>query len=244
MNARIEDATSPGRFRQAVGPAGRVLVQGLLLLAGLAVTVLGFGRFVDANEEAVAYHSAAVCDTAAATPGTDCVRHETGKVTDKNSGDSYYNLTVARETAPKHTFEVPWTLYTDTEVGSEVDLAVFHGRVAEISHHGSHSQTAGTSWSASLEVALLVGLGSTLTVQGLTWSRSGSRGARIVLTNLTVTLTAFFGCLVLMSSTTSLGLTLAIPVFGWLLMTAVVTTASWDQPLGDPLYGRRPRPAW
>ncbi|MFD0345338.1 hypothetical protein ACFQ0M_03115 [Kitasatospora aburaviensis] len=104
MNALIKDARPPGGFRRIAGPAVRVLTQALVLLAGLAATVLGFTWFVDAYDAVGAYRHAPVCGTAAATPGTDCLLHETGKVTARavhNSDDgTSYELTVARETAP------------------------------------------------------------------------------------------------------------------------------------------------
>ncbi|WP_354644749.1 hypothetical protein [Kitasatospora camelliae] len=232
MNAHIEDATPPSRFRLAAGPGLRVLAQGLFLLAGLAVTVLGFGRFVDVNDEMGAYRRAPACGTAAAAPGTDCVRHETGTVTagDTDSGGegTTYTLTVARETAPTHGYTVDSGFYYAAEVGTEVDLTVFRGRVAELSQGGHHAQNPGTPWLASAEVAFLVGLGSAFTVQGLAWSRPGPRGARSTVAALAVVPPAFLGSLVLISSQLPLAVTLAGPVLGWLVLTAVATAATRD----------------
>lgn len=231
MYARIEDTMPAGTFRRGVAPGVRVLKYGLLLLAGLAVTVLGFGRFVAANEEAGAYRTALVCGTAAATPGTDCVRHETGKVTDRyitSGGDStIYTLTVTRETDSEHDYEVNSALYYAAQVGADVDLAVFRGRVAEVSHQGHRAPNPGSPYLASLEVALLVGLGSVLTAQGLAWSRSNTKKAGVAIAAFVVPM-AFLGSLVLVSSQWPLAATLAVPVLGWLFMTASATAAARD----------------
>ncbi|MEV0537984.1 hypothetical protein [Kitasatospora sp. NPDC050463] len=231
MNARIRDAKPPARPRLS-GAVARALTQGLLLLAGLATTVLGFGWFVDANDAAGAYRTAPVCGTAAHTPGTDCVRRETGKVTARdaaNNGDSTtYTLTVARETAPKHSYTVNSAFYYDAKTGTDVDLTVFRGRVAEIAYQGHRAQNSGTPWLSSLEVALLLGLGFALTAAGLTWSRLGVQAAPFYFAiAVFVVILAFLGCLVLVSSQLPLAATLAIPVLGWLFMTASATVATW-----------------
>ncbi|MFD0275605.1 hypothetical protein ACFVHB_17110 [Kitasatospora sp. NPDC127111] len=234
MNARLGNAEAPGRRRRAAaGPAGRVLTQGLFLLAGLATTVLCFGWFVDANEVAGAYRTAPVCGTAAHTPGTDCVLRETGKVTARdavNNGDSTdYTLTVARETAPKHSYPINAELYSVAKVGADVDLTVFRGRVAEVSYDGHRVQNPGTPWLASVEVALLAGLGTALTAHGLTWSRLGGRPASFFLAmGFFTALMALLGCLFFVTSPFPLAVTLAVPVLGWLFMTACATVATWD----------------
>lgn len=131
MNARIRDARPPGGFRRIAGPVVRVLTQVLFLVAGLVTTVLGFTWFVDGYHAVGAYHHAPMCGTAAATPGTDCVLHETGKVAARRADNSdegtTYSLTVARETAPKHTYTVGKAFYNDAKIGLDVDLAVFRG---------------------------------------------------------------------------------------------------------------------
>ncbi|MFD8318511.1 hypothetical protein [Kitasatospora purpeofusca] len=126
------------------------MAHGLFLLAGLATTVLGFSWFVDANDEANAYRTAPVCGTAAHTPGTDCVRHETGKVTERHAGyvgeDTVFTLTVARGTGPGHRYTVDSDLYDATKVGADVDLAFYRGTVAEVSHGGARTPNPGTAW--------------------------------------------------------------------------------------------------
>ncbi|GAB7184026.1 hypothetical protein ATKI12_3857 [Kitasatospora sp. Ki12] len=228
MNARIEDARPPRRLRRIVGVAARVLAQGLLLAAGLASTVLGFEWFIDAYDAGGAYRTAPVCGTAAAAPGTDCARHETGKVVAKNvdnSGDStVYHLTIGRETAPGDGYSVSKEFYYDTEVGADVDLTIWHDRVAEVFYRGHRDPIPSTPWLTSLKVGLLVALGSALTAHGLSWSRSGAPSGVAV----GVLVLSTFGSLVYTVSQCSFGVTLGIPVFGWVVMTAFATAAALD----------------
>ncbi|MGV9271188.1 hypothetical protein ACWDRR_41870 [Kitasatospora sp. NPDC003701] len=231
MKARIRDARPPGGFRRIAGPAVRVLTQALFLLAGMATTVLCFTWFVDGYHAVGAYHHAPACGTAAATPGTDCVLHETGKVTarrvDNSDESTTYLLTVVRETAPKHTYTVGKAFYNDTGVGAAVDLTVFRGHVSELSYHGHRAQNPHTPWLTALKVALLAGLGSALTAHGLTWWRSGMQAGPSLLA-VFISFLSFFGGLILMSTQWPLAVTLGIPVLGWLLMTAGSTAAAWD----------------
>ncbi|MDY0813131.1 hypothetical protein [Kitasatospora purpeofusca] len=224
MNARTRDAKPPARRRPAGGKVALALAHGLFLLAGLATTVLGFSRFVDANDEASAYRTAPVCGTAAHAPGADCVRHETGKVTERRAGyvgeDAVFTLTVAGGAGSPHRYTVDSDLYHATEVGAEVDLTLYRGTVAEVSHGGARTPNSGTAWTASLEVALLVGLGAALTVIGLTWTRSIARVASFAVAMGGFTaVTAFAGSLALVPSQLPLAATLAFPVLGWLGMT-------------------------
>ncbi|MFH8383153.1 hypothetical protein ACH4E7_19745 [Kitasatospora sp. NPDC018058] len=207
-----------------------MLTQVLFLLAGLATTVLGFNWFVDGYHAVGAYQHAPVCGTAAATPGTDCVLHETGKVTarkvDKDSDEGpIYDLTVARETAPARGYTVGEAFYDDAEVGVDVDLVVFRGRVSELSHHGHRAENQITPWLTALKVALLVGFGSALTALGLTWWRSGAQAgpaaAGALFVSAVSAVLSFFGSLILVSVQWPLAVTLGIPVLGWLVMTAV-----------------------
>ncbi|MGW3040616.1 hypothetical protein ACWC9T_11335 [Kitasatospora sp. NPDC001159] len=181
-----------------------------------------------------AYRTAPVCGTAAQTPGTDCVRHETGKVTERHivsGGDSTdYYVTVADETAATHRYEADRGFYYAAETGTDVDLMVFRGRVAELSSNGQRSPNPDTPWLACLEVSLLAALGSALTLVGLTWSRLGTRVTSLAFgANVLITPMALLGCLILVSSQAPLAVTLGIPVFGWLFMTACFTVATWDR---------------
>ncbi|MFE6055918.1 hypothetical protein ACFQ6N_34675 [Kitasatospora sp. NPDC056446] len=231
MNARDRDAAPSDGVRRAAGAAARVLAQGLLLLAGLATVALGFTWFVDTYDEAGRYRTAPACGTAAAVAGTDCVLGETGRVAARkrdDSGDSTsYELTVARETAPRETFDVGEAFYDDTEIGTNVDLKVWRGRVAEVSYHGHRAQNPDTPWLTSVEVAFLIGLGSVLTVYGLTWPRDNARSVP-VFAALWVVAFSFAGCVILVQIQLPFALTLGIPVLGWVLMTAGTTAVTLD----------------
>ncbi|MEV7775051.1 hypothetical protein [Kitasatospora sp. NPDC086791] len=228
MNARIRDARPPGGLRRAVGTVLHVLTRGLLLLAGLTVTVLGFDRYVDTYHVVGAHRHAPMCGTVAATPGTDCVRHETGKVTaghvDGGDSDSYW-LTVARETAAGEDYMVGKALYDDVEIGTDVDLTVFRGRVTEISHHGHRNEKLITPWRTSVEIALLVGLGSALTAYGLTRAHPGTAAAPVGMAAVIVLLSPC-GTLFLVSAQLPLAVTLAVPALAWLAVTAGSTAAA------------------
>ncbi|MFE7564323.1 hypothetical protein [Kitasatospora sp. NPDC057500] len=232
MDTRTKDAKqlpAPSRPPEAVA---RVVIPGLLLLAGLATAVLGFIRFVDANDVAVAYRSAPVCGAAGHTAGTDCVRRETGKVTDRYTveGDgTTYLVKVAREASPEQRYEVDRDFYSATKVGVDVDLTVYRGRVAEVSYQGHRTTNAGTPWLSSLGVALLAGLGAALAITGLTWSRVGARAASFAASMGGFTgAMAMIGCLVLMTAQLSPVALLAVPVLGWLFMTAAATIVVRD----------------
>ncbi|MFC5664851.1 hypothetical protein ACFP3U_17915 [Kitasatospora misakiensis] len=231
MNARIKDARPPGGFRRIAGPVVRVVTQALFLLTGLATTVLGFTWFVDGYHAVGAHRHAPACGTAAATPGTDCVLHESGKVTarkvNRNEDSTTYSLTVTREKAPKHTYDVGKAFYNDAKVGTDVDLAIFRGRVVELSYHGHRAENPITPWLTSFKVALLAGLGTLLTAHGLTWWRSGANSVPVVAGGFTA-FVSFFGALVLMSTQWALALTLGLSVLGWLLLTAATTAATMD----------------
>ncbi|MFE6867163.1 hypothetical protein ACFVFS_11425 [Kitasatospora sp. NPDC057692] len=224
MNALIMDAKPSARSRPTRARAARLLVAGLLLAAGLATTVLGFRWFLDANDVANAYRSAPVCGSAEHTPGTDCARRETGKVTNRHTvegdGTTYY-VTVARETAPGHRYEVDRDFYRAAKVGTDVAVTTFRGRVVEVASGGHRSPNPGTPWLSSLKVALLAGLGAALTITALTWVQEGS----VVLSFATVmggftAGTAMLGCLVIMTAQLPVAALLAIPALGWLFMTA------------------------
>ncbi|MFG3052696.1 hypothetical protein ACGFZP_17295 [Kitasatospora sp. NPDC048239] len=208
-----------------------MLARTLLVLAGLATTVLGFSWFVEGHHAVGAYRHAPVCGTAEATPGKDCALHETGKVTagkvDHGDNGATYRLTVARETAPKRTYTVGEAFYDDVEVGTDVELTLFRGRVAEVSYHGHRAQNPITPWLTALKVALLAGLGSALTAHGLAGWRPGARSIPASVGALVVFL-SLLGSLVFMATQWPLAVTLGIPVLGWLALTAGSTSASRD----------------
>ncbi|MCG6494126.1 hypothetical protein [Kitasatospora sp. A2-31] len=222
MNAPIKDARPPGGFRRIAGPVARVLIQAVFLLAGLATTVLGFTWFVEGYDVVGAYRHAPVCGTAAATPGTDCLLHETGKVTARfvhRGEEDSYELTVARETAPERDHSVGKAFYDAAQVGVDVDLSVFRGRVVELSYRGHRAEDMITPWLTAFKVALLAGLGSALTAQGAAWWRSGLQALPFGIA-VFVVFSAFFVALLLMSAQWPLAVTLGVPALGWLVLTA------------------------
>ncbi|MFJ8622022.1 hypothetical protein ACIRD3_04175 [Kitasatospora sp. NPDC093550] len=232
MNTRIREAVRPpGRARRAAVGVARALTPLLVLLAGLATTVLGFSWYVDAYHRVGAHRVAPACGTPAATPGTDCVWHETGRVTARKtaggSDSTDYHLTVARETAPEDTYQVDPDLYYETKVGADLDLTVFRNRVAELSYRGHSSDNPITPWLTSVEVALLVGLGSALTTSGLVWPRVGPRVSPLALGSI-VTFLSAMGCLFLIGMQWPLAITLGVPVVGWLVLTAVNVSDTLD----------------
>ncbi|MER6365900.1 hypothetical protein [Kitasatospora sp. NPDC001527] len=222
MNAPTRDVKPPA-WRRLGGAVARALPAGLFPLAGLAITVLCFSRFVDVNDTTLGYRSAPVCATAAHTPGTDCVRRETGKVTEQYTVDGdgrTYMVGVAREAGRAHRYSVNASFYAATKVGTDVDLTIYRGRVAELVYQGHHTGNPGTLYLASFKVALLAGLGVTLTILGLTWPRVGARAGSFAFAMGCLTVaTAMLGCLTLITMEWSLAALLAIPVFGWLATT-------------------------
>ncbi|GAB7184024.1 hypothetical protein ATKI12_3855 [Kitasatospora sp. Ki12] len=178
METWQRDPGASGGPRRTAGSPGRLLAQGLLVLAGLATAAFGFGLYLDTHDEAVAHHTAPACGTTAAPPGTDCVRSESGRVTARKT-DGAYLLTVARETAPAQTFEVDQDFYQSTAIGADVELRLWHGRVAEVSYHGHSAENPVGTRLPSLGVAALVAAGSALTVRGLTRSRRDTGDARL-----------------------------------------------------------------
>ncbi|GAA1402117.1 hypothetical protein GCM10009639_45250 [Kitasatospora putterlickiae] len=228
MNAPAKDAKAPVWIRVA-----GALAAGLFLLAGLATAVLGFRWFVEARDATLAHRSAPVCGTASHRPGTDCVLHETGKVTDRytvsGDGTTYY-VKVARETVPTHRYDVTASFYGATKVGADVDLTIYRGRVAELSYQGHRTANVGTPWVSSLQVSLTVGLGAALTVLGLALSRVGARvGSFAAAVGGFTAVTAMLGCLTLIAKEWPVAALLAVPVLGWLFTTAAATVVVWDE---------------
>ncbi|MET8541869.1 hypothetical protein ABZW03_14610 [Kitasatospora sp. NPDC004799] len=211
--------------------AARLLVRVLLVLTGLATVALGFARYVDTYDEAVAYRDAPSCTALGTAPATDCNIHETGRVTSKKArwdGESYsYEVTLSRETVPAHLYGVTEGLFNSVADGADVDVTVWNGRVVELSHRGHRSPVAYPPWDTAVELALLIGAGSALLVFGLL---SGHRDGWIVpaAACLFLAFTTFIGGPVLIINQFSFGLTLALPLIGWLLITAAATAVSWE----------------
>ncbi|MFB8235669.1 hypothetical protein ACFC58_03880 [Kitasatospora purpeofusca] len=215
----MRDPGASGRNWRPSPPTGSLLVRGLLVLAGLAVTALGFGLFLDAHDEMHGYRTAPVCDTAA-EPGADCNRYETGRVTARKN-DGEYRLTVARETAPTETYNVDQDFYDDVQIGTDVRVTVFHARAVEISERGHHADSLQDPHLPALEVAALVAVGSALTVHGLARSRDGDAG---LLSGLGLGFLTFVVGSMLLQVPLPLALTLGIPLVGWITFVAIAAT--------------------
>ncbi|MEK2489939.1 hypothetical protein WN990_10285 [Kitasatospora purpeofusca] len=215
----MRDPGASGAKRRPSLPAGALLLQGILVLAGLAVTALGFWLFLDAHDEIHGYRTAPACG-AAAEPGADCNRYETGRVTARKN-DGEYRLTVARETAPKETYNVDQDFYEDVQIGSNVRVTVFHARAVEISDRGHHADSLQDPHLPALEVAALIALGSALTVNGLARSRDSGAG---LLSGPGIGLLAFIGGSMLLQLPLPPAVTLGIPLVGWIALVAAVAT--------------------
>ncbi|MFE6055917.1 hypothetical protein ACFQ6N_34670 [Kitasatospora sp. NPDC056446] len=230
MTTLIKDAGPPGRDSASAALA-RHLPRALAVLAGLATVVLAFAWFLSAYRSVDAYRAAPVCGTAAAAPGAPCVRHETGKVTARavdNGGDSTtYSLTVSREEAPTLSYSVGQAFHDDAEVGVDVDLTIWNGRVAELSWHGHRASPPDIPWSDCFRLALLVGAGSALTVCGLARPRGGA-WAVPPLAGIFIAFLSFIGSFILCLAQWPLVVTLGGPVLGWLILTAIATAIAAD----------------
>ncbi|MFD8786574.1 hypothetical protein [Kitasatospora sp. NPDC059599] len=230
MKKRIEDEGRYGGTGWATGPVGRWLAHGLLVALGLAVTALCFRWYVDTDREVNAHLTAPTCGTAAAAPGADCLRHESGKVRSKNARESndstIWELTVSRESAATATYSVGEAFYHDVAVGTDVQLALWRGRVAEVSYHGHSAENRSRPWLAFLGVALPAGLGSALTACGLARPRRNAVAASAVASataSIWTAVFAFFGASALLSGPVPFVIAVGVPALGWLAMTAVAT---------------------
>ncbi|MFJ7906550.1 hypothetical protein [Kitasatospora sp. NPDC096204] len=214
-------------FRRAAGGAVRIL----LVLTGLAAVALGFSRFVDAYDASVAYRGAPACAALAGTPAEDCTSRETGRVTAKTIGSdddsNSYEVTVSREAAPTATYIVTGGLYGSVRTGDTVDLTLWNGHVVEISHQGHRSPVTEAPWFTALELALLVGAGTSLTVFTLL---HGHRDGWVATATgcLFLSFFTFIGCGFLTTVQWPFAPTLALPIVGWLVLTAVITAVCWE----------------
>ncbi|MFJ8431285.1 hypothetical protein ACIQ9P_08290 [Kitasatospora sp. NPDC094019] len=223
MNARSRTTRVPTRSPIPV----------LLVLAGLAATVVGFVWFAGADIRVYAYRDAPACGAAEQRPDANCVRHETGTVTAKNvhSGagpgaanpSAGHTVTVGRAAAAARGYEVPEAFYDRVRVGADIDLTVFRGRVAALTYQGHRADNQDVSYLVSFGVPLLLGLGSAVTTHGLTWSRPGPRAARFGTVAGTALVLAFIGSLCFVSLPMPPALLVAVPVLLWLAVTAACT---------------------
>ncbi|MFD9064707.1 hypothetical protein ACFVZ3_24660 [Kitasatospora purpeofusca] len=217
----MRDPGASGGYRRPALLAGALLLQGALVLAGLAVTVVGFRLFLDAHDEMHGYRTAPVCDTAAA-PGADCDRYEGGRVTARKN-DGEYRLTVARETAPADTYFVDEDFYDDVQIGTNVQVTVFHARAVAISYRGHHGDNPRDPHLPALEVAALITVGSALTVNGLARSRESGAG---LLSGPGIGLLAFIGSSLLLQMPLPLAVTLGVPLLAWIALVATAAAVA------------------
>ncbi|MEU8927762.1 hypothetical protein AB0D10_43825 [Kitasatospora sp. NPDC048545] len=232
MNARIEDAKPPGRRPRVTGRVvARALARILLVVAGLSTVVAGFGWFLDTFHAVDAYRSAPQCGTAAAAPGAPCVLRETGRVTARSTSTSddsiFYNLSVARETAPTGSFSVGEAFYDDASVGTTVDLTIWNGRVVEVSWHGHRAPTRDIPALAALKLAGLIGAASAVLVHGLAWPRLGA-AAVAPAAGFVIAVSAFLGSVMLFAAQWPMIITLGVPVLGWLFVVVIGTSIAHE----------------
>ncbi|MET8630745.1 hypothetical protein ABZW30_44865 [Kitasatospora sp. NPDC004669] len=198
----------------------------VLVVVGLALTVLGFVQFADTFEEIRAYRATPVC-TAAAKPGDDCVTLESGRVTNKeeepSSDSTNYALTVTRETAPTGRYYVGRAFYDDVDTGTVVDLKILRGKVFELSYQGHRSQPPNTPYLTIVEFSVLIAVGLVMLVSGavadIEYMVGIAIGYAAVVAFLTVMGSAF-----LITFQWPLTVTLALAVVFWLIAAAVTRT--------------------
>ncbi|MFB6893320.1 hypothetical protein ACFCX4_28845 [Kitasatospora sp. NPDC056327] len=235
MRVRRRDTGEPsGRHPGSDRPALRAIA-GLLAVTGLATVGIAFAWFLSEHEELGAYRTAPACGRASPA-GSACVRHEIGRVTERRSERAAngrdFLLKVSREAAPARDHEVDRALYDAVAVDTGVELTLWRDRVAEVAHDGHRSVTLRPSRWAVAAIAVMVGLGSALALQGLVRPHLGFRsipffgGWMIAATAFPVS--AFF-----VVAQLSFALTLVLSVSGWLLtMAAAAAVVRDDYPPG------------
>ncbi|WP_380284046.1 hypothetical protein [Kitasatospora purpeofusca] len=237
MNTRTREKRPPAR-PQFPRSANRSLAQVLLVLAGLATTVIGFLWFADADIRVYAYRNAPACGATAHGPGTECVRHETGVVTAKSvhpgAGPGAakpaggHTVTVAREAAPARGYEVTEAFYDRVRIGADIDLTIFRGRVAALAYQGHRVDNQDVSYLVSFGVPFLIALGSALTTHGLTWPRLGPELPRFAAVGVIALTLALISSLVFVALPMPPALILAIAILLWLTATAASTAFTWN----------------
>ncbi|MFJ9692487.1 hypothetical protein [Kitasatospora sp. NPDC101183] len=145
----------------------RRLPYGLLALVGLGLVVLSFLRYGALHEEDIAFRSAPVCGTPAATRHPDCVRLESGWVVRKREDHDDHEVTVGREGTEDRDYQVDSPLYEALSDNSTLELRLWHGRVVSLAFQGHNSEPMNTPWLSMLWVGLLAGVGTAALVTGL-----------------------------------------------------------------------------
>ncbi|CAM5581207.1 hypothetical protein BOQ63_002745 (plasmid) [Streptomyces viridifaciens] len=215
----------PGR-----GPAGGVLLRGLVAVLGLAIVVFGFVRYHDAYDEGGAYLDAPVCDARAdGEAQVDCLRSESGRVTKKwvdiNIDTASYRLTVLRENTPARTYKVDRSFYEAVDVGSTVELRSWRGRVAEIVQQKHRSDPPSTPWAAAFRISLLVTAGTALLAGGLAGVFLERWRIQAVILVPLFLLTWGLGARLLLWHWPQ-ALTMGLPALAWLIAAGLATAAA------------------
>ncbi|MFF2149020.1 hypothetical protein [Kitasatospora sp. NPDC058190] len=207
-------------------PAAHVV----LVVVGLALTVLGFVQFTDTFEEARAYRATPVC-APAAKPGDDCVTLESGRVTKKSeepSSDSTdYVLTVARETAPTGRYYVGKAFYRDVDTGTVVDLKILKGKVFELSYHGHRARPPYAPYLAIAEFSGLIAVGLVMIVTGMVGDIEYLVGMALGYA-AGITIATGIGSIFLITIQWPLIVTLGVAVVCWLIV-AVITYTTFEE---------------
>ncbi|MFJ9843508.1 hypothetical protein ACIRYZ_24205 [Kitasatospora sp. NPDC101155] len=202
----------------------------VLVVVGLALTVLGFIRFTDTFEEARAYRATPVC-VPAAKPGHDCVTLESGRVTKKeeepSSDSTDYVLTVARETAPTDRYYVGKAFYRDVDTGTVVELKILKGKVFELGYHGHRSQPPNTPYLAIAEFSGLIAVGLVMVAAGLVGDIEYMAGLALAYV-AGITIATGTGSIFLITFQWLLMVTLSVAVVCW-LMVAVITYTTFEE---------------
>ncbi|MFJ8628967.1 hypothetical protein ACIRD3_39805 [Kitasatospora sp. NPDC093550] len=218
---------SKPKQRRKVPPAFRLAWRALLVVIGLSTVGLGFVRFVDTFEASGAYRSAPLCGTPAAGDVVPCIRQESGRVTKKSvssDDDSVtYLLTISRETAPTDEYDVSRAFYWDVEVGTTVDLMVWKDSVVRVVYHGHQADQRNIPWWDVLEIALLIGAGTSLVAYRLGTADRWAWGSVLLIAVPTVIATGT-GCVVLIACQWSFAVTLTLAILAWLITAAIAAT--------------------
>ncbi|MFI9366590.1 hypothetical protein ACIG5E_36905 [Kitasatospora sp. NPDC053057] len=192
-----------------------------ILLAGLAVTVFGFVRFVDVFEEIHTYRAVPTCATPAAKPGALCAARESGRVTKRwteaDDGSTTYKLAVARETAPTDDYSVGEAFYDDVGPGTIVDLKVLRGKVLEVSYHGHRAKPMNLPWLKWIEFSALIGAGVALVLTAMYLDEVDVMASMLLASGVVAAVATAIGSAVLITIQWPLIVTLVIGIALWLL---------------------------
>lgn len=222
-----QDLRKPSRRRNGVVKALGITLRVLLVAAGLAVTVLGFVRFVDTYHGTAEYRATPFCATPAAKPGADCRARESGRVTRKwvaRDGDSTtHNLAVARETAPTETYGVGEAFYDDVDTDTTVELTILRGRVIELGYHGHRAQYSNIPVMDIATFGALLAVGMIVAICGAVRWRDDAGKITIGLAVL-VWFMASLGGGILVAAQWSIVLSLVLGIISW-LVTALIAWA-------------------